>query len=256
MGFDAADADFSGVAVSSMKDFVAALRALPPDIEHIYLNALALPSTVSNLMPLPDYAEYYKPPAGQYYAEYENRFGFSYGRLTGAEVAVLDQRVAAFNDLVEHEAAADGRIHVVRLDELLKDYDSKHRAEALSVVTADGKTLSNVMTEGAPWPFPKFRCGGLQGLDGMHPTVVGYTLMARKVLEAIKQHEGLTAPLPNLDAAYQADSLLQDVPRQWETVLWAWRDIRRARAFADPAPVGPHEDATKALMQAVQFKTS
>jgi hypothetical protein len=90
----------------------------------------------------------------------------------------------------------------------------------------------------------------------MHPTVVGYALAARKVLEAIKQHEGVTAPLPSLDAAYQADSLLQDVPRQWETVLWAWRDIRRARAFANPAPVGPQEDATKALMQAVQFKTS
>jgi hypothetical protein len=255
MCFDAVDGGFGPNDLAQLKTFVAALRGLPPEVEHIYVNALALPSTVSNLMPIPDYSENNKPAPGAYFANYENRFGFAYGALKGAEVAQLDTRVGQINAMIATEASADPRIHVVPLDRLLKDYDRKHSSAASVVVPSDGKTLSNVMTEAAPWPFPHFRSGGLQGLDGMHPTMVGYALAARKVLEAIQQFEGIAAPVPNIDAAYSADSLLQSVPRPWDIVLWAWRDIRRARAQpGTPQPEGLQESATEAFMDAVQFK--
>tara|TARA_R110002110_G_scaffold62975_1_gene175301 strand:- start:212 stop:1540 length:1329 start_codon:yes stop_codon:yes gene_type:complete len=252
--FDAKAGGFTSQDTQDAKDFMDALRSLPAEIEHIYLNSLPPPSTVSNLMPIPDYSEDHKPPANDYFSQYENRFGFSYGSFTKTQMRSLDAQIELFNNTLQKEADKDPRIHLVRMDKVLKDYDSKHRADASKVKTKDKKTLSNVMTEGAPRPFPSFRCGGLQGLDGMHPTIVGYTLMARQVLETIKQYEGLKAASPDIDAAYRADTLLRNVPRPWSIVLWLWRDFRRAAMKGDPTPTGHEEDATRQFMEAVQFK--
>ncbi len=255
--FDASPNGFGAGAFTALRNFFAALRALPPEVEHIYFNALALPSTVSNLMPIPDYAENHKPPPGTYYANYENRFGLTYGTLDAAGMKLVDDRIAQANAAIRAEAQKDPRIHIVPIDEMLKKYDRKHDAAASVVVSAGGKTFSNVMLEAGPWPLPSFRTGGLQGLDGMHPTIVGYALMAREALESIRQHEGVVAPAPNLDAAYSSDTLLKAVPRAWSIVLWLWRDIRRAQFLpAGPQPQGLEESATKGLMRAVHFKTN
>jgi hypothetical protein len=234
------------------------LAALPQEVKHIYVNALALPSTVSNLMPIPDDAIDTKPGPGKFFANYENRFGFTYGTLTGDQVAALNATVANVNQLLMAAAAQDPRIHVVRTDQLLLAYDGKHRTDAKVVQVPYGAkrlTFTNVMTEARPWPEePSFRMGGLQGLDGLHPTVVGYALAAQKVLDAIQANEGIIAAPLDMQVADRADTLLTQVPRSWFLVLPTWRDIRRAKYDGVGLAQQIEHTQTKALMQAIDFK--
>jgi hypothetical protein len=94
----------------------------------------------------------------------------------------------------------------------------------------------------------------LQGLDGLHPTVVGYALVAQKVLHAIEMHEGIQAPSLNMQIADRADTLLTEVPRSWALVLPAWRDIRRAEHEGVGFVERVEHAQARALMQAVDFK--
>ena len=69
--------------------------------------------------------------------------------------------------------------------------------------------------------WPHWR-GGLFGLDGMHPTIVGAALLARTILEEIARWEGLDYTAPDLGLAFAADSLLSGPPAQWDAVHDAW----------------------------------
>jgi hypothetical protein len=105
MCFDATMGGFGPQDLQDMNSFMTQLMALPQEIQHIYVNTLALPSTVSNLMPIPDTAIATKPGAGKFFANYENRFGFTYGTLTGDQVASLNARIADVNELLISSAA-------------------------------------------------------------------------------------------------------------------------------------------------------
>jgi hypothetical protein len=258
MCFDATPDGFGSQDVSDMRRFMAKLAALPREIQHIYVNTLALPSTVSNLMPIPDDAIQTKPESGNFFSNYENRFGFKYGTLTGPQIRELNEKIATVNDALIAEAAQDARIHVVRTDQLLLDYDGKHRTDAKVVripYSSKFLTFTNIMTEAAPWPEePSFREGGLEGLDGLHPTVVGYALVAQKVLDAIQVNEGIVAAPLDMQVADRADTLLTDVPRSWFVVLPVWRDIRRAEHGGVPVAKQIEHVQARALMQAIDFK--
>jgi len=258
MCFDAMMGGFGPQDLQDMRDFMTQLAALPQEVKHIYVNALALPSTVSNLMPIPDDAIDTKPGPGKFFANYENRFGFTYGTLTGDQVAALNGTVASVNHLLMAAAAQDPRIHVVRTDQLLLDYDGKHRTDATVVQVPYGSkrlTFTNVMTEARPWPEePSFRMGGLQGLDGLHPTVVGYALAAQKVLDAIQANEGIVGAPLDMQVADRADTLLTQVPRSWFLILPTWRDIRKAQHDGVGLAQRIEHAQTKALMQAIDFK--
>ena len=79
--------------------------------------------------------------------------------------------------------------------------------------------------------MPRLRRGGLFGLDGMHLSGVGYGLMAQMVVERIAAAEALgTPPRIDLEALYEADTLLDSLPRDWNYLVWLWRDVRKARA--------------------------
>ncbi len=237
------DMAFDGKANGSMtykkqlRKLAKKLNQLPADVEHIYFNNLALPSAVPNLMPLPDMVEWdenKKPGKGKYYGQYENRFGLKYGSMTGVQLAVLDNDVRDANADIKAilNAAFDNpsRLHFVDLAKMLSDFDSKHQKRAASNVIKlkNRKTLTNVMNNAGP--FGGFARGGFQGLDGMHPTLVGYGVMAQRVLNEIKRYEGTRTVKINLDDAFEKDSLLTNMPAIWSFGLWLWRDIRRATA--------------------------
>lgn len=225
------------------------LNALPPDVADIYFNSLGVPSTVPNLMPVPEYQEWKrKPGPGAYYDKYENRFGFEYGTMTGAQLERLDARVAKANEEARQilRAAFDNRkrLHFVDLASLQKSRDAKHRRQTKKNVVRlkNRKTLSNVTTEANF--FGGFARGGLAGLDGMHPTVVGYALMAGRVLKAIAKAEPGQRPKDiDLDQAFERDKLLTDLPGIWSLALWLWRDIRRAQSHDDPNPASAPDRA-------------
>ncbi len=216
------------------------LNALPPEVADIYFNSLGVPSTVPNLMPVPDQQEWErKPGPGAYYDRYENRFGFEYGTMTGAQLERLDARVAKANEEARQilRAAFDDkkRLHFVDLASLQKSRDAKHRKQTKNNVIKlkNRKTLSNVTTEAGF--FGGFARGGFAGLDGMHPTVVGYALMAERVLKVVAKAEPGERPKAiDFDHAFGRDKLLTDMPGLWSLALWLWRDIRRARSRGDP----------------------
>ncbi|MDP7547484.1 MAG: hypothetical protein QGF20_09340 [Alphaproteobacteria bacterium] len=236
---------------ADLRRLAARLHALPGEVEHIYFNNLGLPSTVPNLMPLPDLVEWEegnKPGRGNYYRKYENRFGLAYGSLTGAQLRKLDERVALANQesqaILKSVFGTDRRLHFVDLAKSTRKYDAKHqRRTANNVIKLkNDKTITNVMLNAGL--FGGFRRGGTQGLDGMHPTVVGYAIMAQQVLDAIKRAEPGTNPARiDLDDAFSRDKLLNDVPWVWNMGLWLWRDIRRAQAANSPEPIGDADDA-------------
>ncbi len=236
--------------------FVDGLKALPAEVKHIYVNALPMPSCVADMMPVPDDADMHKPGAGNYYATYENRFGFNYATLTAQQMAANDAVVKAMNTRLVTLAAADPRIHAVPIDTAFTAYDFKTDPNA-KTVNVGGKVLSNLMVEGPGLLFPDFWRGGLMGLDGMHPTIVGYTIMAQEILTSIAQHEGVNAvKQPDVTLAYQADTLLQKVPFGWDPVLDLSLDIRRASAatHGTAVPTGQKYDAVAGILKAIDFK--
>ncbi len=265
MGFEAVATDgtiggasgpFNKQDVEDLEIFIGHLKALPPDVRHIYVNALPLPSGVADMMPYPDTVDTDKPGPGRYYPLYENEFGFNYGTLTAAQMAQNNATVAAINAKLRTLAAADPRIHVVPIDQAFEAYDFKTNAGA-ETVSIDGKVLSNIMLEGPKMFFSSYWRGGLMGLDGMHPTIVGYSIMATEILNSIRLNEGIVAPSPpSVAAAYHADTLLQQVPISWDMVLDLSLDIRRASAASRGAtvPTGPIYDAVAGLMKALDFK--
>ena len=168
-------------------------------------------------------------------------------RANDATIATVNQRVVA-------RVGADPRIHIVPLDKASREYDFKTDAGAKVVGTPDGKVLSNLMFEGPDLLFPNDWRGGLQGLDGLHPTLVGYALMAQQILNAIELCEGVVAPCIDLIAARRADTLLQEPPQSWDFVLHASLDIRRSLAAGQTAPAGAKADAAASLMKVLLFK--
>jgi lysophospholipase L1-like esterase len=243
---------YNATDLRDLRDFIGQLKALPDSIEHIYLNALALPSCSANMTPRPDTVDTARPAPGEYYPLYENRFGFNYGVLTAEQMCLNDQTVRDVNALAAAEAAADPRIHIVATDALFEEYDFKGRADGKVVRTADGMILSNLMLEGPSLLNPVLWRGGLVSLDGMHPTTVGYALIARQILATIFQHEDLEATTaPDFERAYQVDSLLQHVPGAWETVLDLSLEIRR---LSNGPATSPRHQTLNSLLDAVQFK--
>jgi hypothetical protein len=153
--------------------------------------------------------------------------GFDYGQLTAVQVAASNAVVAQINALIASEAQSDPRIHMVATDQAFRTYDFKTNPNARTV-QIDGKVLSNVMIQESLLPLPGSWRGGLMGLDGMHPSVVGYAIMAQAILDSIHQYEGIVAQHPiDLAAAYRADSLLTDLPETWEPFFLLQRETRR-----------------------------
>jgi hypothetical protein len=189
----------------------AHLKALPPDIKHVYVNAVPLPSGVADMTPFPDNADTNKPGPGKCFPANEKAF---------------------------------------------EAYDFKTHAGA-ETVKIDGKVLSNIMIEGPDLIVNPHWRGGLMELDGMHPTIIGYAIMAEEILRSIKEFEGIVAPNPpDIAAACQTDTLLQHVFLSWDAVLDLSLDLCRASVASGGAavPTAPKYDAVAGLLKALDFK--
>ena len=235
-------------------ELAEALAKLPAETE-VYFNSLGRPRCVGNLMPEgntgdpnhDDYLQWYEHAGAGYFDTYENRFALSptaYGRITGDQMKAMDDYVAGVNAKIQGilQAEVKGpKLVFVDMYKLLSDNDAKHYGDGAAFI-ADNKRISNNMFESGP--LGGFRMGGVFGLDGMHPTTVGYGLMAQAVLAAMGNASRI-----DLEALCDADTLIQNAPALWTLLMYVWRDIRKAMTPAQKAQAD-HSDGKIALLAA------
>lgn len=167
------------------------LQRLATDLPNTRILVLGLPKVgaVANLMPDPDLGRLPEDPA--YFRRYETIFP-SVNTVEGAVVRAADQSIAGVNAQISAMVAGldggSGRWSYFDVYSFFEKIDFKNSQDPLKQVKADGYKLDNtyvrgVLTRqpGAPKQAPKFKLefatGGLQSIDGMHPTAVGYALL-------------------------------------------------------------------------------
>ncbi len=199
----------SGLLAADMHTLGGHLRDMKAagQVDQIYLNLLPKPSCIANLMPRTD-PDKVPGPSG-YHDEYLGRLG-QLGGLSGDQMADLDDQILRLNqemqaDLIDMFKATGG-INFVDLYAMLAARDGKHFRDH-APIWVDNEYLSNV-------PLESFvHKGGLFGLDNLHPSTVGYAVLAQTVCAQISAVEGIavTTP-PDFTTAFKHDSLLQHVP--------------------------------------------
>lgn len=210
-------------------ELVRQLCALPASVEAIYVNLLPAPSAVSSLMPTSTKA--FDTDLGRYFESYETLMCYRYGTYRGERLHEIDLEIQALNQrIIDLFKVRDtvGRVHFIDVFGRMKGIDSKNNGRnAGNTFIVDGRTCTNEMFQANPLPGSLgFKAGGLEGLDGIHLTAVGNALLARWVLEAIAEKEGVAITQP----ALVTDSLIRNPPNAWSWALFAYRDIMRAQA--------------------------
>jgi hypothetical protein len=172
---------------------------------------LIKPSAIANLMPRPFSATL--PPGQKYYKNYQCTL-FNSGDTTGEQIAAFDQQILRINRQVQSDvtqilAMPRRTVKFADIYAMSEERDTKHGTDIGDVeyVESDGDRhhLGN-------YPFSLssgFRIG-LFGLDNMHPTDIGYALMANQI---IKQLDPDPARLVSKKTMETIDTLLRDPPQ-------------------------------------------
>jgi lysophospholipase L1-like esterase len=196
---------------TAMAGLAAALSAKCAPVEHFYINLLPKPSAIANLMPRTDD----ETPNNGYFQQYLGRL-LQAGGIDGATMRQVDDWV--HNQINPRIRAAFGvlgaRAHFIDLYDVTASYDRKNGNATKEVLVRNGGTqilIDNLPLEVLPIVGGR-RDGGLFGLDNLHPTVVGYGLFAQAVCDAIAAAEHVVAPKIDMQACYDADTLLNHLP--------------------------------------------
>ena len=205
------------------------LKAVGPGTEKMIFNGLVLPSQTPNLMPAPESISYdgILPGPDGYFDNYENRIGFGYGTMTGDELKQQDEFVKAINAEMAKVAKQKlgDRAVIIDLADQMSRLNRKHeRLRDDNVIKVGNRSISNMMLES--YLGGGFRWGGFCGLDGMHPSVVGYGRIAKAVLREI----GRGGEAIDYNECFRNDTLLTDLPGLWTELMFLYRDYRRANA--------------------------
>lgn len=181
------------------------------DVDQIYLNVMPKASCVANLMPRTD-----NEPIGPsgYFATYRGRLGqvAQPGGLTGDEMKTIDDEIRELNRVIREEFedmfAATGGLTFVDTFAKMEARDDKHHRDAAPI------WIGNTRCNNVPLSrLGVFRKGGLYGLDNLHPTTVGYAVLAEAVCAQIQATEGIQPVTPiDFTTAFNADTLLTNVP--------------------------------------------
>ncbi|MFD0387357.1 SGNH/GDSL hydrolase family protein [Tistrella bauzanensis] len=186
------------------------LRDHCPSIGRIYVNGLIRPRVVANLTPADVNDTGDGLGDGSYLTDYCGRLG-RLGRLTQAEMVRFDNHIHAINDRMR-AALADvlgSRAVFIDMYAFSDGFDAKHWGDGRALVMPDGPygiRLSNL-------PMTAFVArGGLFSMDNLHPSSVGYALMANHVGAEIAATEGVAFTPVDPVAVWRSDSLLRNRP--------------------------------------------
>jgi lysophospholipase L1-like esterase len=234
-------------------------RALEPQSTHVFVATVPHVTIPPITTGLGNFDGTYFDAYARFFVNEENRPKFV-EKLTREDARTIDRRIDAFNRVIVREAERHGW-HVVDLCELLDSLAVKRAQLAPGARADDDQALDpelplKTLLQSQPdhpllklRPVPsilglrldsqgKRRQGGLFSLDGVHPTTIGYGLVAELYLRAMKPH------VPGADRAQvpwseliASDSLLQAPPRLWEEVVsaaeehaWLWNLVFRVLA--------------------------
>jgi hypothetical protein len=188
-------------SLTKMRVLATELSKLPVDVEYIIFNSLVRPRTGSNLMPADRPVHIY--PGEDYFDAYGPWLFSSQQPITGKTMEDFDELVKQQNyevrDIMKEKVGS--RLVFVDLYEMSTRYDAKHfQGRTLNI---GDHHLENVPLNGETWSYG----GGLTGLDNLHPTIPGYSLIADGMLEAM----GRTERVDKLTALHR-DTLLNKIP--------------------------------------------
>jgi lysophospholipase L1-like esterase len=142
--------------------------------------------------------------------------------LSAAEVATIRARIAAYNAIIRAEATARGAAFV-DINAALVDF------------AARGRNVGGILLT------PAFLTGGIFSYDGVHPTSIGYGLVANEFIESINAQFDAEIPPANLAALMFAPGTLASSagggkamsfegllpfyfsPQAWNNLRWALR---------------------------------
>jgi hypothetical protein len=216
-----------------------ALAGLPNEVETILVALLPKVGAVANLQPREvdrdnGYAQTYGPV-----------FSVSTDVLPGERLAAIDGQIGQANGRLQAllgQAAADagtaGRLNFLDTYALFEGFDYKNSLDpGLRVRVSADVALDNRYVNGSFHVLPlnmagwRLSAGGLESIDGMHPSGCGY---ARLALEAMRLL-GLPAEAgPLLGRAFTEDTLLSRYPIELGVVvglLQALRNLVRVNDF-------------------------
>jgi hypothetical protein len=216
------------------------LAALPPEVETILVALLPKVSAVANLRPQGTDRD-----AG-YAVGYEPVLSGSPAVLTGPELAGVDASIRTANDRIRTTilaaattAGTAGRIKFLDLYAHFDGFDYKNsldparRIDVGNGVVVDNRYLDTALVSAGHFHLPRrgIVAGGLQSIDGMHPSACGYALVADAALTAL----GLPHDRADLLArGFGADALLTNTPLELGIIvrlLHIAQDVQRANHF-------------------------
>jgi lysophospholipase L1-like esterase len=202
--------------IPNMKTLALHLKELCPDTERFYINLQPKPSSIANLMP-PWLGGGDPPiPRDGYYDKYIGQLIGS-GGITKAQMQAIDTWInTTLNPQIRDAFSPLGdRARFVDIYASTAAYDRKNMTATKQVFVHKGATeilLDNAALEVTPWGGMAGWGGGMFGLDNLHPTIVGYGIIAQAVCDVIAATENLPPRVIDLQACYDADTLLHDLP--------------------------------------------
>lgn len=207
---EAIKTEFDPAAIATaMHDLGVRLAEMKAEgqVDNIYFNLIPKASCIANLMPRRDPD---RPPGGSgYFPEYLGRLG-QLGGLTAGDMQAIDEEIVALNQAIANdldEMFPDGGLDFVDTYSMVATRDDKHFRDSKPVWVRNWR-INNVPLQGFSHK------GGFYGLDNLHPTTVGYAVLAQAVCEKIVAVEGIEPVQPiDFQAAFDSDSLLTNIPR-------------------------------------------
>ncbi|MDY3556663.1 SGNH/GDSL hydrolase family protein [Gemmata sp. JC717] len=209
------------------RELARQLAELPREVERIVVCLLPKLSTVANLRPKGEERR------DGYAPSYEAVFSIAPDTMDGTELAAVDKSIRDANTEIEEivKAAAqktgtEGRVTFFSVYRQLEDFDFKNTGDpARRLPVPNHPTVDNNYLDRTFFRQDLVK-GGLQSADGLHPTAVGYALLASRLIE----HLGVQ-PDRNVDLAqaFDDDILLTTRSGRLDALVGLLRLIRRSR---------------------------
>lgn len=181
-----------------------------------------------------DYFEYY----GRFFSSEDNFSRFLQNHLTRAEAKQIDLRIDSFNQTIQNTVdSQSGNWHIVDVGEVLNSLAVKRN----NASDAPGRVLREYYAKFGISDHPLLNldpipntlrldtkngqrlAGGLFSLDCIHPTTIGYGIVAEAFLRKMQQ-----ANVENADPArlnwteiINGDTLIQSPPILWDDIVMA-----------------------------------